>query len=100
MLPQAGLQVVSCGKLMPLDKSMVPWEMSHVTPLDWKSALVGTVAVLGVRMTAIPESMVNTLVAVFLVSAAAVAVRVTSRMQVLVASAQLLPVIFLGSGTD
>src|SRR5262249_6713409 len=46
-----------------------------------------------------PESMMSTVVSVFLVSAAAVAVSVMKRKQPFVASVQLVPVIVLGSGS-
>src|SRR5882672_6896917 len=95
---------------MPLLRSIVPWEISQVTPWDCRSfvsvavnrklELVGTVAVLGESVTAMPESTVMTDVSVFLVSAAEVAVMVTSRMQTSCALVQLFPAIFLGSGTD
>ena len=95
---------------MPFAKSIVPWVMSQVPPcvcrslvrlaLNWKFESVGTVAVTGVSVTEMPESIVKTLVAVFFVSAAAVAVMVTSKMQIVaVELPQLVPVIFLGSGT-
>ena len=93
---------------MPLARSIVPCETSHVTPWAWRSfvnvaenwnlELVGTVAVTGDKPTEMPESTIRTLVSVFFVSAAEVAVIVTSRMQVCVVLAQLVPKIFFGSG--
>src|SRR2546430_17437605 len=93
---------------MPLLRSIVPCETSHVPPWAWRSfvnvaenwnlELVGTVAVVGESETEMPESTIRTLVSVFFVSAAEVAVIVTSRMQVWVVPVQLVPVIFFGSG--
>src|SRR2546430_7887949 len=93
---------------MPLARSIVPCETSQVTPCDcrsfvnvaenWNLELVGTVAVTGDKPTEMPESTIRTLVSVFFVSAAEVAVIVTSRMQVCVVPLQLVPVIVFGSG--
>src|SRR2546426_5603108 len=93
---------------MPLLRSIVPCQTNHVTPWAWRSfvsvaenwnlELVGTVAVVGESETEMPESTIRTLVSVFFVSAAEVAVIVTSRMQVWVVPVQLVPVIFFGSG--
>src|SRR5262245_39921212 len=47
-----------------------------------------------------PERMRSTVVSVFLVSAAAVAVSVMKRKQLFVASVQLFPLMALGSGRD
>jgi len=69
---------------MPLVRSIVPCDTSQVTPCacrsfvnvaeNWNLELVGTVAVTGDKPTKMPESTMRTLVSVFFVSAAEVAV--------------------------
>src|SRR5882672_5073460 len=114
--PQVGLQVASCGKL--IFPEGVAWVTNHVTPVDvpmsfvkealnWNCEsldaleLVGTVAVLGVKVTEMPESRFSCATAVFLVSAAAVAVMLTSKRQAPAACApvQFVPGSFVASGT-
>ena len=76
MLPQVGLHVARFGSVVVVVG--VDCVTSHVTPCPWRSLLsttlncccsfVGTVAVVGVRDTPMPESSVRLIVPVLLVS--------------------------------
>src|SRR5215831_17843866 len=107
MDPHPGLHVASDGKGR-VDVGTC-WVISQVTPSPCKSlvnvalngccSFVGTEAVGGVTLTAIPESSVSWALPVFLVSAAAVAVMVIIKRQDWLLEVQLLPAILVGSGT-
>jgi hypothetical protein len=63
-------------------------------------ALVGTVAVVGVNVTEIPESKLRSAVPVAFVSAAEVAVIVITSVQVVVVEVQFVPCSLVRSGRD
>src|SRR6185295_6352162 len=107
MVPQPGLQVGLAGKGTFW---LVSWVISQVTPSLFKSLLsvalkgccspVGTVAVAGVMPIAIPETMENVPLPVFLASACAVAVSFIKRLQAwVVVEVQLVPGSLVRSGT-
>src|ERR1700737_2657804 len=87
MLPQPGLQVAACGRgVVAVDACCVTSQVTSLGMLSfccpamncWGS-LVGTLALLGVTLMRIPESMPIFAVPVFVLSALEVAVSATIR---------------------
>ena len=89
-------QVTPCGGCGSLVNAALNWNVDF---LVFKSTLVGTLAVVGVRVTVIPESRLSVEEPDFFGSAADVAVMTTLSTQGFEAVVQLLPGILVGSGT-
>src|SRR5258707_10309893 len=86
MVPQVGLQVARLGTVMVgvgddcVTSQVTPWLCKSLvrTTLNVCSSLVGTVAVMGVRVTPMPESSASLMLPVFLVSCCDWAVMIIS----------------------